>query len=151
MDYTNTIMTVQNGKTHPGMLPRFNNVLLLDDSDVDNFIHKKLIKNSNFASSVHVITSAEKAIAHLCDLERRGGQAEELLPEVIFIDLNMPVMSGYEFIEKIGPFMEGILRNTRLVILTSSLLEQEKIASLSLITNVSYLIKPLTKEMLEEF
>ncbi|MFM9028093.1 MAG: response regulator, partial [Bacteroidota bacterium] len=73
---------------------KFDRVLLIDDNDIDNFINERMITTSHFSKSVVVKNSGEGALEYLKEVE--GDMAR--LPEVIFLDLNMPAMDGFGFL-----------------------------------------------------
>jgi CheY-like chemotaxis protein len=124
---------------------RYKLVLLVDDSDLDNFINEKIMRASRFANEVKIINSVKDALEFIGQLVQQPGAD---MPSFIFIDLNMPVMSGYEFIQHLKPTLEGPLRGTRLVILTSSLHEQDRVNVRNISTDILFLNKPLRAEML---
>jgi CheY-like chemotaxis protein len=132
--------------TYAEMDCRHKLVLLVDDSELDNFINEKIIRASRFSCDVRVSSSVKDALTFIQAIP--SGAGDEQVPGVIFIDLNMPVMSGYEFISHIRPMLEGILKSTRLVILTSSLHEQDRINVKEISEEIIYLNKPLRAEML---
>ena len=70
----------------------FKTCLLIDDNYIDNFVTRKIIESSNFAESIIVVRSATEAINSL-----RDGLVK---PDVIFLDVRMPLMSGFEFLEE---------------------------------------------------
>ena len=76
---------------------KFSRVLLVDDNDIDNFINERMITTSHFAPGVVVRNSAQNALDYL----REIGEDAARLPEVIFLDLNMPVMDGLSFLKQL--------------------------------------------------
>lgn len=67
--------------------------MLIDDNKVDNFFHERIIKKNDVAETIIIKESGEEALMHL-------NTNEILKPDVIFLDINMPGMSGWEFIEE---------------------------------------------------
>jgi CheY-like chemotaxis protein len=127
---------------------KYRQVMLVDDSELDNFINERIITSSNFSSGIYVNNSVISALELINDIVDKPETAENF-PDVIFIDLNMPVMSGYEFINKIKVLAPEQVSKTKLVILTSSVNEQEKMIEEGISGQVIYLNKPLTRQMLE--
>jgi CheY-like chemotaxis protein len=115
--------------------------LLIDDNYIDNFVTRKIIEGSNFAESIIVVRSATEAINSL-----RDGLVK---PDVIFLDVRMPMMSGFEFLDeydKIAINKEDI----KIFMLSSSLdpLDMRKSTDNKYITQ--FIHKPLTQKALEE-
>ena len=119
---------------------KLNKVLLIDDDDIVNSINRVIIKHAKFAEDIVTFTSVNEAIRFL-------SEAGDDFPEVIFLDLNMPDMNGWDFMDE---FLKLKNRgNTRVVMLTSSISakDQERAASLKDIT--AFISKPLSPELLE--
>jgi len=119
----------------------FKNCLLIDDNYIDNFVTRKILEGGNFAESITVVRSANEAINSL-----RDGL---LKPDVIFLDVRMPLMSGFEFLDefdKIDIDKTGI----KIFMLSSSLdpLDMRKSSDNKYITQ--FIHKPLTQKALEE-
>src|SRR5580704_5049325 len=70
----------------------FKTCLLIDDNYIDNFVTRKILEGGNFAETITVVRSATEAINSL-----REGIVK---PDVIFLDVRMPLMSGFEFLEE---------------------------------------------------
>lgn len=70
-------------------------VLLIDDNASDNFLHKRILRRANCAAHIEVFESASEALAQLTEPEMAGFPR----PELILRDINMPGMTGWEFIE----------------------------------------------------
>lgn len=70
-------------------------VLLIDDDEDDNFYHKRIIHKANITEKVQCIESGPEALAYLSSIQ--SGRNEQV--NFIFLDLNMPQMNGWEFLE----------------------------------------------------
>ncbi len=124
---------------------KFDRVLLVDDNDIDNFINERMITTNMFASQVIVKNSTESALSYLKGL----GDNVDSYPEVIFLDLNMPVQDGFAFLEKYEEFPEALRKNCKVIVLSSSI-SPEDINKAS--TNpyvVKYINKPLNEKYLD--
>ncbi|MBK7851404.1 MAG: response regulator [Bacteroidetes bacterium] len=75
----------------------YNQIVIIDDTDVDLFISKKIIEAAKFANTVLTYKTGKDALQ---ELESRTKQQIDW-PELFFIDIRMPEMDGFEFIEKI--------------------------------------------------
>lgn len=127
---------------------KYENVLLVDDSELDNFINEKTIEANHFAKKIYVNTSAKSALEFLNNLVTMGDQFSDAHPDVIFIDINMPMMDGFQFIESFKKMSENRLRHPQLVILTSSVYHEDRQKAMNISGDIVFLNKPLTKEML---
>lgn len=94
-------------------------VLLIDDNPGCNFIMSEFIKLTDSSIRVHVAESVEAA-DHLLE-SLRGG-----FPEVIYVDLNMPIASGFDFIELFEQKYHTQHSYTRLFMLSSSLRPEDR-------------------------
>jgi CheY-like chemotaxis protein len=119
----------------------FKTCLLIDDNYIDNFVTRKILEGSNFAEEIIVVRSATDAIKSL--------QEGTLKPDVIFLDVRMPMMGGFEFLEEYDK-IEMDKSHIKIFMLSSSLdpLDLRKSADNKYITQFIY--KPLTQKALEE-
>ena len=123
------------------MTIRFKTCLLIDDNYIDNFVTRKILENSNFAETIVVVRSADEAINTL-----REGLVK---PNVIFLDIRMPVMSGFEFLDEYDK-LDIDKENIKIFMLSSSLdpVDLRKSSDNKYISQ--FIHKPLTKKILEE-
>jgi CheY-like chemotaxis protein len=126
----------------------FNTAMLIDDSEIDNFINQKIIESNFFAEKIYVATSGLSALELLKNLAVNDNLLDTLIPEVIFTDLNMPLMDGFQFLNQFVELPEKITKKSKLVILTSSFNPKDKERALGLFKNIVFLNKPLTDESL---
>ena len=128
---------------------KFENVMLIDDSELDNFINEKTIESHHFAKKIYVHTSAKSALEFLSNLMTMGDKYTAVCPQVIFIDINMPMMDGFQFLEHYKKNAAAFFSNTQLVILTSSVHDEDRQRAAAISSGITFLKKPLTKAMLE--
>lgn len=88
--------------------------MLIDDSEIDLFIHRRFLELCDFSNELITYRSAESALEWLKNLN--GDPA----PELIFLDLNMPVVDGFSFLNHFSTLSEKIRDRSRIVVLTSS-------------------------------
>lgn len=122
-------------------------VLLIDDNDVDNFIHRRVIGITQFAENVHACTSVKGAKEFIQALI----QSKEPLPSVIFLDLNMPGENGFAFLEWFNQLPEEYKSSSKIVILTSSNNQADVDHVFSFANVIKFITKPLKKEDLQQF
>jgi CheY-like chemotaxis protein len=127
---------------------RHHSVMLIDDNELDNFINEKTMEGDFYASKIYVNTSSKSALEFLQNLVIMANGNDVLFPEVIFVDLNMPLMDGFQFIDAYKKTIEGKIGTPKLVILTSSVYEEDRLKAEKAGKNVIFLNKPLTKDML---
>lgn len=121
-------------------------VMLVDDNDTDNFISKRIIEITNFSEKVIVKNSGKSALDYL----EENKETPEQLPEIIFLDINMPIVDGFVFLYEYEKFSNQIKDKCRVIILSSS----DNKRDIDKIVNNDYVIKfvtkPLTEKTLEE-
>ncbi|MDF2436016.1 MAG: hypothetical protein K0Q95_392 [Bacteroidota bacterium] len=122
-------------------------VMLIDDSSIDNFLIKKIIKRYDFANEVLEFTKTKNAIKHLLELSR---DPESVLPSLIFLDLAMPEIDGYEFLDTFNLFSERVKANIDIIILTSSVNPADVRLCKQYHTVLTFLHKPLMKNNLDQ-
>ena len=124
------------------MSNRYKTCLLIDDNYIDNFVTRRILESSNFADSVVVSQSATEAIDSL-----RSGS---VVPDVIFLDIRMPGMGGFEFLQEYDKIdIEG-KKSIKIFMLSSSLdpTDMKKSGNNKYITQ--FIHKPLTQKALDE-
>src|SRR3954463_9526817 len=104
----------------------FQNVMLIDDSDLDNFINEKTLEANHFAKKIFVHTSGKSALEFLANMRRLATDMPGVFPSVIFIDLNMPLMDGFQFIEQFNKTILPEQPGVRLAVLTSSVYKEDR-------------------------
>jgi len=92
------------------------NFILIDDDGVFNFLTQRVIQISNIASKITVFSIAKDALAHLAE-------SKENCSDIILLDIRMPEMDGFAFLEK---FIGLHCLHTKIFILTSSLDEKHR-------------------------
>lgn len=119
-------------------MEKFNSVLLIDDDHTNNFIAEKLIRRLGLSENVQLTTNVEQALFFLNTCEK--------FPEIIFLDLHMPKMDGYDFLEAFKS-LDRDTKNIHVVILSSS----EDKRDLDKVQNFGikyYISKPLKEQNL---
>ncbi len=118
------------------------NVFIIDDDKLFVFLTKKTIGITKLDTRITEFGDGEAAINYLKEI---AGNAE-LLPDIIFLDLSMPIMDGWEFLEEYGSLSPKLKKKIKLYIFSSSISPHdiEKAKNISVVTD--FIIKPLLKE-----
>lgn len=124
--------------------------MLLDDSELDNFINEKIIEANHFSERVYVNSSGKSALEFLANLNVSGKETDDLYPEAIFIDINMPMMDGFQFIKSLQQINNEKVKECKLIILTSSIYPEDRARAMEISKDIIFLNKPLTNELLNE-
>lgn len=121
-------------------------VMLVDDNDTDNFISKRIIEITKFAKRVEIKNSGKSALQYLQDNQ---GNLENL-PDLIFLDINMPIVDGFVFLFEFEMFPDELKNKCKVVILSSSDNKRdiEKIVDNEYV--IKFITKPLTDSALNE-
>ena len=117
-------------------------IMLVDDNVDDNFIHERAIKKKASDIEVVVKNSGLDALDYLKSTEAPKS-------DLIFLDINMPNMNGWEFLEEYGKLNKKLQRNSIIVMLTTSdnLDDVKRAKKISHV--IDYITKPLTKDKLD--
>lgn len=112
-------------------------ILLIEDNPGDVLLTREAFSDSKIVNAIHVAQDGEEALAYL---RKEEGYEEAAIPDLIFLDLNLPKIDGREVLQEIKS--DENLLHIPVVILTSSEAEQDVLKTYNLHAN-SYVIKPL--------
>lgn len=121
-------------------MTNIHSLFIVDDHDLYRLVTKQLIETSTLVKKVVTFPDGEKAIESL------KASKEEDLPEVIFLDISMPVMDGWEFLDEFKRIKSTLGKKITIYIISSSInpADIERAKSISEVTD--FIIKPLTKQ-----
>ncbi|QNF35577.1 response regulator [Adhaeribacter swui] len=121
-------------------------VLLIDDNETSNFLNHRLLNRMQVTENIRVFSTGQSALDYLQKLDNGDYNPADpnfFEPDLILLDVNMPVMDGFEFLEifnqKLG---DKIKRNTVVAILSTSAHPQDTLRANDY--SAPYIIKPLT-------
>ena len=124
----------------------YERVLLIDDNETDNFISERIIQLTNFSQLTVVKNSGKEALDYLKENKNNPDQ----LPDLIFLDINMPIVNGFIFLYEFEKFSTVVKGKCKVIILSSS----DNKRDIDKIVNndhvIRFLTKPLTETALNE-
>ena len=124
---------------------KLNVALLIDDDSINNFINERLLKKLQIAEQVKVVLNGEEALKYIKARASEGTSC----PELILLDINMPVMDGFEFMENYKNLNLSFVSKPVVILLTTSknTIDLQRASDV----NISgYLNKPLTNDKVKE-
>ena len=125
-------------------LPAVELAILIDDNDIDLFVQKRFVEINQFAERVITYNSATLAVSTLMN----GDLAA--IPNLIFLDLNMPEMDGFSFLENFNRFPQSVKDKTKVVVVTSSSSHSDKERALGFESVIHFMSKPLSERALDQ-
>lgn len=117
------------------------NILLIDDDPVFVYLMRRIINSTSYTCEINEFTDGELAINYLNGIRDKN----ELLPDLIFLDLSMPVMDGWEFLKEYSQLRPAIKKDITLFIVSSSISPKEVERAKTFRAVSDFLIKPLGK------
>jgi CheY-like chemotaxis protein len=125
------------------MTIRIENVMLVDDEKYDQLIYKRVLDRSGLVGTVHSFTYAEEALVFLKQKNRPK-------IDVIFLDINMPRMNGFEFLQTASAELQDSFTDAVIIMLTTSLdpKDQDRANEFEIVRD--FINKPLTIEHVQK-
>ena len=127
------------------MSVNLSHIVLVDDNETTSFLNNRLLGRLAVAERVSTYTRADEAFAALW---HDGDVAAGMAPDLVFVDLKMPGVSGFDFLQKYSKLSPEVQEKTVMAVLTTSLHAADT-ARVAEYPNVEYLTKPLTPEKME--
>lgn len=122
-------------------------IMLIDDDAATNYLSKFIIDNKGCCNNLSIFNLATEALEHL---DQRIKQNQDL-PDIIFLDLNMPRMNGWEFLEIFGQYDISNHPDKPLIyILSTSMNPEDKIRANTIDSVTQFYKKPISETMLDE-
>ena len=121
-------------------------VCIIDDDSIFLYIAKRLMKESHFCEKIMVFNNGQHGMNGLLDLY----ETEKEIPSIIFLDLSMPIMSGWEFLESLPNTPISKVENLKIIVMSSSINpnEIEQIKAYPMVTD--YIVKPINPSDLKK-
>jgi CheY-like chemotaxis protein len=128
------------------MQQKLNCVLVIDDDEPTNFLNQIIVESSGCAQHVKAVQSGQEALEYLTAVEKDKCPR----PDLIFLDINMPAMNGWEFLEKYRSLSKEEQGKIMVVMLTTSLFPEDRLKAEELPEVSGFENKPLTSEKLDK-
>lgn len=127
---------------------KFQSVMLIDDNDIDNLINQKMIEAANICENIYTHSGAKSAIEFLKNMEKLSKMLPDaqILPDLIFLDIDMPLMDGFQFLDQFDKLSAETKRHCKIIMLTSSISPQDFNRAKNYSYVKKYINKPLTQE-----
>jgi CheY-like chemotaxis protein len=119
------------------------NVCLIDDDKVYQFTSKMILEATQLTSRIITFFNGQEAIDFFLD---PANQQIDILPDVIFLDINMPIMNGWNFLEAFDKLYDILPKKILIYVVSSSVDESDIERSKSFVSVKDYVIKPINKE-----
>lgn len=120
------------------------NIYIIDDDPIYQFSFKSMLKLLDKEFEISQFSNGEDAVDALRACEDQG----QCFPDIIFLDLNMPVMDGWNFLDELGANFENVGQRTKLFIVSSSIHHEDIERSEQYEIVQQYLVKPIPKRAL---
>ncbi len=121
-------------------------ILLVDDDDATNFLHRIVVQRSACTEHLEIALNGEEAIAYL----QAAYNDQHPRPDLILLDINMPIMNGWEFLDEYHKLQPEQKSKTVIVMLTTSLNPDDRNRSEEIPEINGFRNKPLDEEVLTE-
>lgn len=125
-----------------------NCIMLVDDNFIDNFVHKKLLESMKIANNFLEFTKPKEAIEYLKLFNCFSRESNKNFVDLILLDINMPIMDGWSFVEEYKKVCNNIKPKTIILLLSSSSDEKDIQRSGAEVFISGFMQKPLTQEKL---
>ncbi len=128
-------------------MPEFSKILLREDDPMTVLVCERIIKLTEFAQDIVSVKNGQEALDFI---QNNLNQMPDKLPEVIFLDLNMPIMGGWEFLDSFTGLLPSLQIIPQVYILSSTVDPEDEKKGLGYPYINRFISKPLTKENLDK-
>ena len=130
-------------------MKRVNCILLIDDNPGDNEYHSYIIRKANVCNHINVALDGEKGLSYLKKIVEQDQSESFPVPDLIFLDINMPRVNGFEFIKEYHNLEIMQIYKVVIIMLTTSINPDDKKIANSIKEISEFQNKPLTVEAVQ--
>jgi CheY-like chemotaxis protein len=128
---------------------KINCILLVDDNPGDNFFNSLMIEEAGISNTIRIVQDGREALSYFEKIKENSLSEYYPKPDMVFLDINMPMMNGFEFLQEFQKLDEAIKAKV-VIMLTTSADPEEKESALALKDVKEYITKPLDTEILKD-
>jgi len=132
------------------MKKKLNCILLIDDDEPTNFLNRMTLEQVGCARQIRIVQSGQEALDFLMHRGKYAQVQDCPHPDLIFLDINMPAMDGWEFLEKYRQLSATQKASIVMIMLTTSLNPDDEQRALSIPEINGFENKPLKADRLKE-
>lgn len=118
------------------------NVCLIDDDKIYQFTARKILESTGLAKSILSFYNGSEAIGYL---RENQSKEKDQLPDVIFLDINMPVMNGWQFLEEFHKMTQSLKKIITIYVVSSSVDDCDIQKSKAYTSVTDYIVKPINR------
>lgn len=126
-------------------MAKFTDVLLVEDDPITIMVCERIMKMTFFAEKVTSCENGKIAFDFLM-----SSRVSDTLPKIIFLDINMPVMNGWDFLEELNKVKSDFKELPRIYLLSSTVDPEDYLKAKKFLLIKDFISKPLSKEALEK-
>jgi CheY-like chemotaxis protein len=130
---------------------KLSGILLIDDDDTTNFLNQRLLERMQVTENIRTFVNGKQAFDYLYNVSNKNYEVSDrnyFQPELIFLDINMPVMDGFEMLDLYERLNHSFRKNIVLAVLTTSSHPQDTASARKY--QAEYLTKPLTADKVNQ-
>jgi CheY-like chemotaxis protein len=131
-------------------MKKLNCILLVDDYDADNYYNNFILKEAAVCNHIKIALNGIEALKYLKNSAAIYQNESDPKPELIFLDINMPRMNGFEFLEEYQKLNESFKSSIIIIMLTTSLNPADKIKASQIKEVKEFILKPLNSELIHK-
>jgi CheY-like chemotaxis protein len=125
-------------------MKKINTVCIVDDDDIYQFTVKHEIERTHLVDQVKSFSDGEQAIHFL----KQAAHIPALLPDILFLDINMPIMDGWDFLDEFAQLNHDLDKKITIYMVSSSNNQKDVERAKRFDEVTDYLIKPVTRDKL---